>query len=74
MQYAVPEAFRGRVLGLYGLLWLGCPAIGTLAVGALSDLWGLQAALAVAVVLPAAAWLWTAGRRRTIEAGLAPPP
>ena len=74
VQYAVPEAFRGRVLGLYGLLWLGCPAVGTLAVGALSDIWGLQAALAVAVLLPAAAWLWTAGRRRAIESALAPPP
>ena len=74
VQYAVPEAYRGRVLGLYGLLWLGCPAVGTLAVGALSDLWGLQSALAVAVLLPAAAWIWTAGRRRSIEAGLAPPP
>lgn len=74
VQYAVPEAFRGRLLGLYGLLWLGCPAVGTLAVGALSDVWGLQAALASAVLLPLAAWVWTVGRRRRIEAGLAPPP
>ena len=74
VQYAVPESFRGRVLGLYGLLWLGCPAVGTLAVGALSDIWGLQAALAVAALLPAAAWVWMTGRRRAIEQGLAPPP
>ncbi len=74
VQYTVPEAFRGRVLGLYGLLWLGCPAIGLLAVGALADVWGFQAALASALLLPAAAWVWIAGRRRRIEAGLAPPP
>ena len=74
VQYTVPEAFRGRVLGLYGLLWLGCPAIGLLAVGALADVWGFQAALASALLLPAAAWVWTSGRRRRIEAGLAPPP
>ncbi len=73
VQYTVPETFRGRVLGLYGLLWLGCPAVGLLAVGALSDIWGFQAALASALLLPAAAWVWTAGRRRSIEAGLAPP-
>ena len=73
VQYTVPEAFRGRVLGLYGLLWLGCPAVGLLAVGALSDVWGFQAALASALALPAAAWVWTSGRRRKIEAGLAPP-
>ena len=73
VQYTVPETFRGRVLGLYGLLWLGCPAVGLLAVGALSDVWGFQAALASALLLPAAAWAWTSGRRRRIEAGLAPP-
>ncbi|MDE0059874.1 MAG: MFS transporter [Defluviicoccus sp.] len=73
VQYTVPEAFRGRVLGLYGLLWLGCPAVGLLAVGALADVWGFQAALASALLLPAAAWVWIAGRRRGIEAGLAPP-
>ena len=73
VQYTVPEAFRGRVLGLYGLLWLGCPAVGLLAVGALADVWGFQAALASALLLPAVAWVWTAGRRRSIEAGLAPP-
>ena len=74
VQYAVPESFRGRLLGLYGLLWLGCPAAGTLVVGALSDVWGFQAALASALALPVAAWAWTAGRRRRIEAGLVPPP
>lgn len=74
VQYAVPEAFRGRVLGLYALLWLGCPAAGTLAVGVLSDIWGLQAALAGAALLPVAAWVWISGRRRKIEDGLAPPP
>ena len=73
VQYTVPEAFRGRVLGLYGLLWLGCPAVGLLAVGALSDVWGFQVALASALLLPAAAWVWTAGKRRSIETGLAPP-
>jgi MFS family permease len=62
VQSSVPEEIRGRVLGLYGLLWLGCPAVGALGVGALSDVTGLRVAVAGITILPALDWLWVVGR------------
>ena len=66
VQASVPETLRGWVLGLFGLLWMGLPALGALGLGALSDAVGLRVAVGGATLLPALAWVWALGRRRTI--------
>ncbi len=73
VQTSVPEAMRGRVMGLFGALWLGLPALGALSAGALSDWIGLRAAVGGFAVLPALAWLWALGRRKAIARGIGVP-
>lgn len=73
VQASVPEGMRGRVLGLFGTLWLGLPALGALLVGAVSDQVGLQAAVGGVAVLPALAWLWALGRRKSIAGAVGAP-
>lgn len=64
---AVGEHMRGRVLSLYGVIFRGGPAVGSLLMGGLSDLVGLRWPLAVGGLLcvAAAALTWR-GRRRMI--------
>lgn len=73
VQSSVPEAMRGRVMGLFGTLWLGLPALGALTVGAVSDEVGLQAAVGGVAVLPMLAWLWALGRRKSIAGAVRAP-
>lgn len=47
MQNAVEGAVRGRVMSLFGLIFRGAPALGALLLGLLSEVIGLQAALAI---------------------------
>ena len=70
VQASVPEAMRGRVMGLFGAVWLGLPALGALAAGALSDWTGLRAAVGGFAVLPVLAWLWALGRRKAVARGI----
>lgn len=64
---AVGEHMRGRVLSLYGVIFRGGPAVGSLLMGGLSDLVGLRWPLAVGGLLcvAAAALTWR-GRWRMI--------
>ena len=64
---AVGEHMRGRVLSLYGVIFRGGPAVGSLLMGGLSDLFGLRWPMALGglLCLAAAAWTWR-GRRRMI--------
>ncbi|MEN8197577.1 MAG: MFS transporter, partial [Pseudomonadota bacterium] len=64
---AVEEHVRGRVLSLYGVIFRGGPAVGSLLMGGLSDLFGLRWPLAIGALLSlaAAALAWR-GRRRMI--------
>lgn len=64
---AVGEDMRGRVLSLYGVIFRGGPAVGSLLMGGLSDLFGLRIPVAVGGILclGAALWSWR-GRRRMI--------
>jgi predicted MFS family arabinose efflux permease len=63
------------VLSLFGLIFRGGPALGALAMGAASELVGLQAPLAVGALLGVIACLVLWRQRRSIDAGLqgAPP-
>ncbi len=62
---AVDDAVRGRVLSLYGVIFRGGPAVGSLVMGALSGPFGLRWPLAVGglLCLAATALLWRRRRR-----------
>ena len=62
---AVEDAVRGRVLSLYGVIFRGGPAVGSLVMGALSGPFGLRWPLAAGglLCLLATALLWPRRRR-----------
>ncbi len=65
-QSALSDDLRGRVMGLYTVIYRGTPAIGALGLGALAEWFGLRWVFAVAALgcLVALAWVWP--RRRAI--------
>jgi MFS family permease len=70
VQLASDRAMRGRVMGLYGLIFRGGPAIGALAAGALSVQLGLRWPVVIGALLVIAGWLWAYLRRDRIAAAL----
>ena len=66
IQNAVEGAMRGRVMSIYGLTWRAAPALGALAMGALSTPFGLQAPLAAGAVLCLVVWLIILPKRKTL--------
>ncbi len=70
VQSAVDPAMRGRVLGLFGLINRGGPALGALAMGALADRYGFALPLSLGAILCLLACLFAALRRRTLERAL----
>ena len=64
---------RGRVMGLYGLIFRGAPAIGALAAGVASAQFGLRWPVFFGALLVIAACLWTYRSRERIAAGLSEP-
>lgn len=71
VQYAVEDSFRGRVMGLYTLIYRGTPAIGALALGAVAEFAGLRATFAVVAVVGILIWVPTlpglGSMRRALE-------
>lgn len=70
VQLSSDRAMRGRVMGLYGLIFRGAPAIGGLAAGAASTWFGLRWPVVFGALLVLAACLWTYRHRARIEAAL----
>ncbi len=70
VQSAVDPAMRGRVLGLYGMLFRGGPAFNALALGWLSSLFGLRLSVAAGAAVCLAAWAWARLRRDEMERSL----
>ena len=68
LQMLVPDHMRGRVMGLYGLIFRGAPAIGALAAGLASAHFGLRWPVLFGALLVAAACAWTFRRRAGIAA------
>jgi MFS family permease len=71
VQIAVPDELRGRVMGLYALVFAGMTPIGALFVGTVAEHWGVSRACAVGggaglVLVLALTALW---RRRHAAAG-----
>lgn len=73
MQNAVTSEMRGRVMGLYWMIFRGGPAFGALALGAASDVFGLHWPLVGACILSLLAWAWCRKRlprmAQALEAG-----
>ncbi|HSR55091.1 MAG TPA: MFS transporter, partial [Alphaproteobacteria bacterium] len=70
VQYAVDDSYRGRVMGLYTLIYRGTPAMGALALGYVAETAGLRGTFMVAAVLGVAVWLATLPRRRGMRQAL----
>jgi predicted MFS family arabinose efflux permease len=70
IQLATDRAMRGRVMGLYGLIFRGAPAIGALAAGAASTYFGLRPPILLGAGLVLAAGAWGYSRRDRIAAAL----
>lgn len=70
VQTAVDDNIRGRVMGLYTLIYRGTPAIGALLVGTLAEGLGLRLTFAIAALFCLAAWAAALPRRETMTASL----
>jgi predicted MFS family arabinose efflux permease len=75
VQIAVPDELRGRVMGLYALVFAGMTPIGALIMGTVAEHWGVSRACAVGggtglLLILALTGAW----RRWYPAPAAPPP
>lgn len=71
IQANVPNAIRGRVVSLYGMLWLGTPAVGAFAMGASADFVGFRWPVALAAGVIVAGGLWGISRLGRFRAEIA---
>lgn len=69
-QFAVSGRMRGRVMSLYGTIYIGGPAIGALIVGAIAELTGLRWPLAAGAIICLVVWFYIWSRRANIIASL----
>lgn len=68
IQTAVAGELRGRVLAVYGIVARGCPAIGALMLGGLSEHFGnLRLPVAGGAAVCLVLWVWAARRRPTMD-------
>ena len=51
LQFSVASHMRGRVLSLYGVIFIGGPAIGALVIGSIAEIAGLRPPLAAAAII-----------------------
>lgn len=66
VQSAVEGRMRGRVLSVFNLVLQGSPALGSLAIGTVSEWLGLRWPLAVGAVFCLLAWAWMLPQRKAI--------
>jgi predicted MFS family arabinose efflux permease len=70
IQLAADHKMRGRVMGLYGLIFRGAPSMGALAVGLASAHFGLRWPVFFGALFVIAACIWTYLNREKIIAAL----
>jgi predicted MFS family arabinose efflux permease len=73
IQSTVEGSMRARVMSLYSFNYRAAPALGAMAMGGASSLFGLQFPVAVGALMFLAIWYWVflrrRRRRRALEAG-----
>ncbi len=75
VQFAVPDAMRGRVLGLFGMIFRSGPALGALAMGRIGDAVGLGWPVTAGSLIGLAIYTYAYSRRARLRAALeADPP
>ena len=67
IQSVAEEEMRGRVLALYGLIWMGSAAIGSLFMGGLSEIFGLQLPIGTCGAVCLLVWFWALRKGRNIN-------
>jgi MFS family permease len=72
-QSVVPDSMRGRVMGLYSLIWRGLPALGAFGAGLAADLIGIRATFGAAAVVSILAIIIFLPKLRTIVAAMEHP-
>jgi MFS family permease len=70
IQLATDRNMRGRVMGLYGLIFRGAPAVGALGAGLVSASLGLRWPVFIGALLVIAVWLWTYLARERIATAM----
>jgi MFS family permease len=70
VQLAADRSMRGRVMGLYGLIFRGAPSVGALSAGLASAHFGLRLPVFFGALLVIAVGGWTYLRRDRITAAL----
>jgi predicted MFS family arabinose efflux permease len=70
IQLATDRAMRGRVMGLYGLIFRGAPAVGALSAGLVSAYFGLRLPVLCGAIIVVAVCFWTYLGRERISAAL----
>jgi predicted MFS family arabinose efflux permease len=66
VQTVVEPQLRGRVLALYGLIWIGGASFGALFMGTMSEWFGLRAPVAGGAVIVIVVWIWAMRVRRCV--------
>jgi MFS family permease len=70
MQTAASGDMRGRVASFYGMVSRGVPALGSLLIGGLAEIFGLRETMAAAGALVIVLWFWMRPRRAGIAAAI----
>ena len=70
IQATVPDTIRGRVVSLYGMLWLGTPALGAFVMGVAADYFGFRAPIAGGALVVLATFAWALTRRNRLKVGI----
>ncbi len=65
VQSEVDDTLRGRVMSVYGVMWIGSPGLGALIMGSVSDLTGIRWPVLGAAVLLLSFWTWVWRRHRS---------
>ena len=70
LQNGAEPGMRGRVASFYGVLFQIGPAVGSLLIGSLGDIFGIRTMIVVVGFLTIGVWLWSLSLRSRIERSL----
>jgi predicted MFS family arabinose efflux permease len=68
LQLTVDDAYRGRVMSLYTLMFIGTSPIGAILAGAVAEHWGAPMATSGCAVVLGGGALWMVWRLRVLAA------